>query len=53
MTYFSVAIKGSGGQMAKADARNFFDGATIASFHRHQCGGAIGGPIKKDKTFFF
>ena len=35
------------------DARNFFDGAIIAPFHRHQYGGAIGGRIKKDKTFFF
>jgi hypothetical protein len=35
------------------DARNFFDGATIPAFHRHQAGGALGGPIKKDKTFFF
>ena len=35
------------------DARNFFDGLNIAPFRRHQFGGAIGGPIKKDKTFFF
>jgi hypothetical protein len=35
------------------DARNFFDGKTIAPFRRHQFGGAIGGRIKKDKTFFF
>jgi hypothetical protein len=35
------------------DARNFFDGPTLPPFHRNQYGGAIGGPIKKDKTFFF
>src|SRR5262249_55563700 len=34
------------------DARNFFDKA-IPPFRRHQLGGAVGGPIKKDKTFFF
>src|SRR4029079_1704630 len=35
------------------DARNFFDAQNIAPFHRHQYAGAVGGPIKKDKTFFF
>src|SRR6202521_2553999 len=35
------------------DARNFFDPHTIGPFHRDQYGGAVGGPIKKDKTFFF
>jgi len=34
------------------DARNFFDGKK-GPFKRNQFGGAIGGPIRKDKTFFF
>jgi len=35
------------------DARNFFDGPTPPPFRRNQFGATFGGPIKKDKTFFF
>jgi hypothetical protein len=35
------------------DARNFFDPAKIAPFHRNQFGASGGGPIKKEKTFVF
>ena len=35
------------------DARNFFDTLNIPAFRRHQYGGAVGGAIRKDKTFFF
>jgi hypothetical protein len=34
------------------DARNFF-ATTIPPFRRNEFGGTFGGPIKKDKTFFF
>ncbi len=37
------------------DARNYFDPASTpkAPFHNNQFGGSLGGPIVKDKTFFY
>src|SRR6185295_17178460 len=35
------------------DARNFFDGATIPPFRRHQFGGSLGGALIKNRTFWF
>ena len=40
---------------SKLDAKNYFDVANlpIPPFRRNQFGGALGGPVKKDKLFFF
>jgi Carboxypeptidase regulatory-like domain/TonB-dependent Receptor Plug Domain len=35
------------------DARNFFDRATVPPFRRNQFGGALGGPIQKNRWFLF
>jgi hypothetical protein len=35
------------------DARNFFDQGDVPAFRRNQFGGALGGPLKKDRWFIF
>jgi hypothetical protein len=35
------------------DARNFFDQASVPPFRRNQFGGALGGPLKKNRLFLF
>ncbi|HXA67258.1 MAG TPA: carboxypeptidase regulatory-like domain-containing protein [Bryobacteraceae bacterium] len=37
------------------DAKNFFDSSSnpIPPFHQNQFGGSLGGPARKNKTFFF
>jgi hypothetical protein len=35
------------------DARNYFDNGPVPPLRRNQFGGALGGPIKKDKLFVF
>src|SRR5439155_22513336 len=52
------AVHGSGFEFYRnsaLDAKNYFDPADkpIPDFFRHQLGGVLGGPLVKDKTFYF
>jgi hypothetical protein len=37
----------------KLEVRNIFDGSKRPAYRQNQFGGSIGGPIKRDKIFFF
>lgn len=41
------------GRNTALDARDFFDQSAKTPLHQNQFGGSVGGPIIKDKTFFF
>lgn len=49
-------IHGSGYEFLRngaLDTRNYFDAGGVPPFKRNQFGGAVGGPIFKNRTFFF
>lgn len=50
------AFHGSGFEFFRndaLDARNFFDGAKKRDWNQNTYGGSVGGPVKRNKTFFF
>ena len=52
----SNELRGSGFEFfrdSKMDARNFFDVGNPPPFMRHQYGGTVGGPLRRNKIFFF
>jgi hypothetical protein len=52
----SNAVHGSAYEFLRnndLDARNFFDQGSVPQFQRNNFGAALGGPIRKDKTFLF
>src|SRR2546425_9239473 len=49
-------VHGSGFEFfrdSRMDARNFFDVGAPPPFTRHQYGGTVGGPIRRNRIFFF